>query len=431
MALSDFYITHIDGQPVSDILAKHEERFDSLPTFFEGNSRILKEIDNSNYLIGKLKPTVFSYEAGGPVPLEGIDFLRAKTNQLLCSYLTSQGIKTSTIWSQGNLVLMKKEHVAPIEVVVKATHIGSPKHIYKHMNSTPTRKATTIIPGKPHEPYVRFDWRNPLPDEDCCMPEGLADYFIDTTQAKKTALQAFHALNKLLQIHDFHLLDICFFMNETGDVICAEISTDNMRLKYIGSEPKFQKISSSQKTEIAQALLKSLETPRILISGPFCTGKTTLIKRIGEKLGIPKLIDDTTRPMRESETDGFPYRFINKEEFKLKLNQKQYYEWDHFDENYYGVPADDLYFQKTWIMDVLSTSVPHYKGRIPGLVTIFLNPPPVDILIERARQRGDSEKSIQKRIEAMKNDDSSHCDIIIPDGSIEDKLETIKALIRF
>ena len=417
-----------------NILQKYEGRFDLLPTFFEGDSRILKETEDSNYLIGKLKPTIFSLEANGPIPLEGIDIPRTQLNQSFCSYLHSQGIKTSTVSTKGDLILMTKEKVAPIEVVVKSAHVGSPKHIYKNMDQFTTRSGPKILPGREHAPYVRFDWRNPLPDEDLCMPEGLADYFVDTTQAKETVLRAYHALNNFLKAHDFNLVDICFFMNETGDTICAEISTDNTRIEYIGTDQELKFLFESREKNKAifkaQALLNSLETSRILISGPFCTGKTTLIKRVIQELSIPKLIDDATRPKRAGERDNFPYHFITKEEFEKNIENNDYYEWINFNGNYYGVPKDKIYLQRTWIMDILSSSLPHYKERIPGLVSIYLQQPPEHILVERARSRGDSEENIRKRLEALKDEDPTHYDYVIPDVNLDEKFRILKMIIN-
>lgn len=193
--------------------------FEYLPLFFEGNSRILRQAEDPDYLLCKLKPTVFSYRHQGVITLDGIDRVRTETNAILCDYLHCNGIKTSNIATENGIILVRKEKVPPIEVVVKSSLIGSPKHIYKNIESYETRHGIRLIPGTAHSPYVRFDWRNPLPLEDHCLPEGLADHFIDTVKAKETAIKAFNVLKTRLNPFDLDLLDICFFMNEAGDKI--------------------------------------------------------------------------------------------------------------------------------------------------------------------------------------------------------------------
>ena len=235
--------------------------FDALPLYFEGNSRILKDAGHSNLLICKLKATVFSLQENGPVHVPGIDRMRTQLNDLLCRVLHQGGIKTSTLATKNGLIFIEKHDVPPIEVVVKTAMVGSPKHLYKGIEHTPTRLNDDLTSD--HPPYVRFDWRNPLPWEDQCMPEGLAKYFIDTAQATNTALKAFNILQNLFQKHDLHLIDICFFMNAAGDVICAEVSTDNCRLAYRGSDPHIAKVLASKdknrSLERAECILKLLE----------------------------------------------------------------------------------------------------------------------------------------------------------------------------
>lgn len=144
---------------------------------------------------------------------------------------------------------MLKEKVAPIEVVVKGALVGSPKHLYKGIGDFATRSGEVLGVGAQHPPYVRFDWRNPLPDQDACMPPGLADYFIDTRQAEITALTAFKALKTFLNPFCLNLLDICFFMNEAGDCICAEVSTDNSQIIYTGNDDGVAALFSTKDKE--------------------------------------------------------------------------------------------------------------------------------------------------------------------------------------
>lgn len=243
----------------------HSIDFEQLPLFFEGNSRILKESLDPEILICKLKPTVFSIKENGPVFVEGIDKPRTAINALLCELLHNNGIKTSTLRTVEDLIFTQKQTVPPIEVVVKGSLVGSPKHIYKGIGQIPTRSNAYL--SDLHAPYVRFDWRNPLPFEDHCMPTALAHHFIDTEQASKTALTAYKVLQKFFQDHNLNLLDICFFMNTSGTVICAEISTDNTRIVYTGENPDIAAVVNSKEKEHAvkraETILQLIKTKDI------------------------------------------------------------------------------------------------------------------------------------------------------------------------
>ncbi len=68
------------------------------------------------------------------------------------------------------------------------------------------------------------------------MPTGLADYFIDTSTAEKTALKTFQLVKKRLNQADLDIADMCLFLNKAGSTVLAEISPDNMgSLCYIGT----------------------------------------------------------------------------------------------------------------------------------------------------------------------------------------------------
>lgn len=234
------------------------KNFDELPLYFEGNSRILRHSFDPDLLICKLKPTVFSLQEKGPIVVPGIDSIRTQLNALICDHLHKHGIRTSTVVTEGEFIVMEKQEVAPIEVVVKGALVGSPKHIYKGIDQADTRFKTKL--NRKHDPYVRFDWRNPLPYEDQCMPTSLANYFIDVEEATKTGLQAFEILQDYFRKHDLELLDICFFMNTEGNVICAEVSTDNSRLEYVGTNLDVAEIIDSKAKNMSLERAKAILT---------------------------------------------------------------------------------------------------------------------------------------------------------------------------
>ena len=80
---------------------------------------------------------------------------------------------------------------------------------------------------------------------------------------------------------------------------------------------------------------------RIIIVGPACSGKDYLCSFLMEK-GLNKAITYTTRPIRDSEIDGKDYHFINIDTFNVMLNNNEFYEYDHFNDWYYGSSKNDF-----------------------------------------------------------------------------------------
>jgi phosphoribosylaminoimidazole-succinocarboxamide synthase len=240
------------------------ERFDSLPLIIEGESKIVRRIDDGMAMV-RLKPTLFSYTANRAAVVEGTEYLRLRISALLWKQLAENGVPVGISHVGDDYYVAEEVEGPPIEVIVKAAHVGTPKHLYKGLENVPTRHGGAIAPDSRHAPYVRFDWRNPLPHKDECMPIWLADQFIDTHAAEKTALAAFAVLQSFLIAHGIELLDICFFITRDGKTIYGEVSPDCMRAKYRTDDldKDLWRRGKDAATIIAQwsTFLKLIETP--------------------------------------------------------------------------------------------------------------------------------------------------------------------------
>lgn len=229
---------------LTSLLENAINAYESLPVIHDGDSRQIRSIPNTPYGIMRFNPVIYSFKAHGPISAPQTEKVRAAVNQLIAEYLRENGIYVSTLATIGQYALISLEDATThIEVVVKEAFAGPPKHIYKNLPDAETRSGGKIGIYSIHKPYVRFDWRLPHPDDDMLMPEGLADYFINTSQAKATALKTFRLVKKFLNRHDLDITDICLFLNKDGNKILTEISPDNMgSLSYIGSIPEYKLI---------------------------------------------------------------------------------------------------------------------------------------------------------------------------------------------
>lgn len=80
----------------------------------------------------------------------------------------------------------------------------------------------------------------------------------------------------------------------------------------------------------------------ITLTGPSCSGKSTLERMMCDKLGFERVISTTTRPMRAGDIHGVNYHFMSKSEFKRLKAQGFFVEAVEFNGNYYGVSVNEI-----------------------------------------------------------------------------------------
>ncbi|SHN17320.1 guanylate kinase [Cyclobacterium lianum] len=145
----------------------------------------------------------------------------------------------------------------------------------------------------------------------------------------------------------------------------------------------------------------------IIFSAPSGSGKTTIVKHLLQHM--PQLgfsISACTRDKRRREEEnGKDYYFLTPEEFKDKINQNAFIEWEEvYEGNFYGTLKEEI--QRIWnqgkhvIFDVDvkgGLNLKKYFGD-KGLA-IFVKVPSIEDLAQRLHDRGtDSEESLSRRI---------------------------------
>lgn len=237
----------LDADAVRSLLLDSGERFLSLPLYHRGNSKEIRRTDVPGILVQRFLPTVYSYRINRAGEVAGTDGLRMRISCLFWDWLHREGIKTCVLAAGSDFALVTEERVPPVEVIVKAALVGTPAHIYDGIFEIMDRYGESFTKGEAHAPYVRFDYRNPLTNSngdrlrDEQLPMYLAERLIDTTAAEHTALRVFSVVRSTCQRAGFDVLDFCLFMNESGDVVCGEISPDNMRIKSLSACEDYDK----------------------------------------------------------------------------------------------------------------------------------------------------------------------------------------------
>lgn len=145
----------------------------------------------------------------------------------------------------------------------------------------------------------------------------------------------------------------------------------------------------------------------IIFSAPSGSGKTTIVKHLLQKnpdLGFS--ISASTRDRRgRAEQHGKDYYFLTPEEFKKKIDNDEFIEWEEvYEGNYYGTLKSEI--ERIWnegknvIFDVDvkgGLNLKKYFG--DKALAVFVKVPSLSVLEERLKNRGtESHASLSQRV---------------------------------
>jgi guanylate kinase len=145
----------------------------------------------------------------------------------------------------------------------------------------------------------------------------------------------------------------------------------------------------------------------IIFSAPSGSGKTTIVRRLldtNPDLGFS--ISASTRDRRgRTEKNGKDYHFLTPEEFKKKIDNDEFIEWEEvYEGNYYGTLKSEI--ERIWregknvIFDVDvkgGLNLKKYFGK--KALAVFVKVPSMQALEERLRSRGtESHASLSQRL---------------------------------
>ena len=178
----------------------------------------------------------------------------------------------------------------------------------------------------------------------------------------------------------------------------------------------------------------------IVFSAPSGAGKTTLVKYILKSFSeIQFSISATSRKARGEERDGKDYYFLSNQEFKARIKNDEFIEYEEvYGGNYYGTLKSEV--DRIWkdkkiaIFDIDVVGGANIKGMFPDeTLSIFVMPPSIEILRERLIERGDvSKEEIDVRIKKAESelDYASKFDNIIINNDLEESKKIAHTLIK-
>lgn len=153
--------------------------------------------------------------------------------------------------------------------------------------------------------------------------------------------------------------------------------------------------------------LRMLSGKMLIFSAPSGSGKTTIVRHLAKTFPdkLEFSISATSRPRRGIEENGKDYHYLSIEEFKQKISNEEFLEWEEvYAGTYYGTLKSEV--ERIWakgkavIFDIDVEGGLNLKNQFKErALAVFVMPPSIKILEERLRSRQtDNPESIARRI---------------------------------
>ena len=177
----------------------------------------------------------------------------------------------------------------------------------------------------------------------------------------------------------------------------------------------------------------------LIITAPSGAGNTSITHFLMKTFSVLSFsVSAATRSARDNEKDGVDYYFISMDEFKKKIQQKDFAEWEMvYEGKYYGTLKSEL--KRIWnlgkipVLDIDVKGALHVQQQYPeNTLSIFVEPPSVDELKKRLLSRGtESEDSLNARVNKASYEIAfkDHFDEIIVNDNLESACIKAKEIV--
>lgn len=177
-----------------------------------------------------------------------------------------------------------------------------------------------------------------------------------------------------------------------------------------------------------------------IFSAPSGSGKTTIVHHLlSNHDNLDFSISACTRDKRGKEEDGKDYYFLSLDEFKKKIEENAFIEWEEvYEGNFYGTLKSEM--QRIWdsgkhvVFDVDvkgGLKIKEYFGK--RALAVFVKVPSLEILAERLKDRGtESQENLEKRISKAKYEMSfaDQFDAILVNDDMEKSFDKAEELVN-
>ncbi|MDF1575181.1 MAG: guanylate kinase [Bacteroidales bacterium] len=183
-----------------------------------------------------------------------------------------------------------------------------------------------------------------------------------------------------------------------------------------------------------------MEGKLLIFSAPSGAGKSTIVHHLMKlELGLEFSISATSRKPRKGELDGREYYFISPGEFRKKIRENAFVEWEEvYPDQFYGTLYSEV--ERIWnggchaIFDIDVVGGLNLKNKYgKRACAIFIQAPSMEILEQRLRSRAtDDESSLQKRLgkALFEMEQAARFDYILVNDALETALAEAERIVK-
>ena len=175
-----------------------------------------------------------------------------------------------------------------------------------------------------------------------------------------------------------------------------------------------------------------------VVSGPSGVGKSTIVRRVLEADPMVRFsISHTTRAPRQGERNGVDYFFVDETEFRRLIAAGAFLEYAVYQNHFYGTSraAVDRPTEEGFdlILEVEMQGAEQLQVRLPHAVRVFIEPPSLDVLETRLRdRRTETEEVLRGRLQRAQEEltYANQCDYRIVNDSVDKAVDSLLGIIR-
>jgi guanylate kinase len=192
--------------------------------------------------------------------------------------------------------------------------------------------------------------------------------------------------------------------------------------------------------QLQSEVSENMENKKVIIfSAPSGAGKSTIVGHLLEKFPYLEFsISATSRAPRGSEQNGKEYYFITADEFRRRIDAGELVEYQEvYPGSFYGTLKSEV--ERIWAKGHIILFDIDVKGGVnlkklygTQAMAVFVQPPSLQVLEERLRNRGtDSESAIETRIAKAREEltYAPHFDKVIVNDKLEDSFAQAEKIV--